>query len=122
MGSEHFDIGVLGAGSATETLARELDGTGRSVVVFEPDDQPKLDPLSISSRIPDKGDRVWVLALAAEGDSLVHAARFERAEGDWLHIRMDEPPANTSQTIGGAVVNSDLAVIGVKVADFPNIH
>ena len=35
-GAHHFDVAVIGAGSAGETLATELASNGRRVVVFEP--------------------------------------------------------------------------------------
>jgi len=33
---DRFDVGIVGAGSAAEALVRELDGSGLSIVVFEP--------------------------------------------------------------------------------------
>ena len=35
-GAHHFDVAVIGAGSAGESLATELSSNGRRVVVFEP--------------------------------------------------------------------------------------
>ncbi len=85
-------------------------------LVFEPLRQIGLDPLAVSSKLPSKGDRVWLLAPARGTKSLAHAGRWIGSEDDWLIYRLDNPTLDLVGTSGGAVVNVDHEVIGIQVA------
>ncbi|MEP6300271.1 MAG: FAD-dependent oxidoreductase, partial [Ilumatobacter sp.] len=80
-----FDVAIIGGGSASEALLRELDGTGTSVVMFEPHLVGGECPFFAC--IPSKGllhdvrtGRTWDEAVARRDELVNHLDDSEHRE------------------------------------------
>lgn len=85
-------------------------------LAFEPDANIGLQPLQVTTSVPETGDTIWLLAPARGTDQLAHSGRWIGKEKDWYLYRLDNQALDLVGTSGGAVVNRDHEVVGIHVA------
>jgi hypothetical protein len=84
------------------------------VVVFVPQENRGLKPITISAEVPKEGDVVWLLSHTLAGDSLAHrAVCLTIVHENFLVYRFDEP-IGIAGTSGGAIVNERGFVVAVQ--------
>jgi dihydrolipoamide dehydrogenase len=103
-GEHHFEVAVIGAGSAGETLAAELASNGRRVVVFEPElvggECPFVACMPTKAMLHDAAiGRPWADSIRRRGevvehlDDSHHASELERSGATLVrhraHLRSD---------------------------------
>lgn len=86
MGADRFDVGIIGAGTASEALARQLTDSGMSVVVFEPDlvggECPFRACIPSKSMLHDsRAETPWEEAVARRREMTNHLDDSGHADG-----------------------------------------
>lgn len=115
------DLAILGGGSATETLVRELDGSGLSIVVFEPDrvggECPFVACMPSKAMLHDaRSGSSWSEAVARRNeiaehlDDAAHAAELAEHGVDLVRAR-GEVVAPGVVSGGGRLVRAEHIVL-----------
>ncbi len=77
--------------------------------------EPSGAPWVLSPYIPQRGDRVWLVAQVHHGQSLIHPAVVISIESDWIVYAFDNPDLELQATSGAPVVDESGKVIAIQV-------
>lgn len=105
-----FDVSVIGGGSAAEALVRELDGSGLSIVVFEPHlvggECPFLACMPSKSLLHDASSGTpWADAITRRDEIVEH--RDDAAHARDLEALGVTLVRHRAEVVGDGVVRSD---------------
>ena len=76
-------------------------------------ESPALQPLTLSGVKPSIGEKVWLISAVIGSDALVHEAKVDSFDDDWLVYRFAEHP-ELRATSGAPVVNGYGKVVAIN--------
>ena len=88
MGTNRFDVLIVGAGPAGSFAAEHLARGGASVVLF--DGRPEGEPKACGGGVTAKALKAWPHLLGAVGRTVDELEMYSPA-GRHLHLKLDEP-------------------------------
>ncbi len=77
-------------------------------------DATAIEALSLSQRIPSKGERVWLVSKLPGTRELIHAATVEQLDNGWLRYRLVNRDINIKSTGGAPIIDHQGKVVAVN--------
>lgn len=111
-----------GCGECTQVLnivdAEADSSVNKDIAAFIYGDNMNVPKLRIASKLPKKGETVWLAAsvMTAPEDKMLHKAKVRSASNSMLTFVYEDEGINIMATSGAPILNSKGEVVGINIA------